>query len=185
MQVPGITRGRRRRWHLIAVAPVLALVAMSAYGAAGLRASSADEASAEDYAGFTRVATTEHYTVVINVLPAEEMFTREEFEKLHPTVGELVVDGRPTPRPPSSRHTEAHIYARSTGLAQSDVRPVLTLIDHTTGRVMPIDATLMQDVLIGPADLHFGSNVVIRSGHEFSIIVSIGSEEVSVDGLLD
>jgi hypothetical protein len=142
------------------------------------------EPPTSDVAGFTRVATSEHYIVVVNVLPAEEMFTRAEYERKHPTVGELVVDGHPTPRPPSSRHAEAHIYSKTTGLPLTSPHPTITLVDHTSGRVENVDATLMEDVVIGKPDLHFGSNVVIESGHDFTLVIKIGNEEVSLDGRL-
>ena len=176
---------RRRGWVFVALVPLaILLTAVSVYAATGLRGASAAEPPVESFAGFTKVATTKHYVVVLNVLPAEEMFTRTSYEQSHPTVGELVVDGRPTPRPPSSRHTEAHIYSQATGLPVTNVRPRLTLVDHTSGSVRDVDATLMQDVVIGAPDLHFGSNVIIPSGHQFTIVVSIGAEEVSFDGLL-
>ena len=174
------------RWGRVAAfLPFLAIpVGLSAYQALGFSETSAAEAPAADYAGITKVAMTEHYIVVVNVLPAEEMFTKEQFEKEHPTVGELVVHGHTTPTPPLSRHTEAHIYSQETGLALTDIDPRLTLIDHTSGKIQDVDATLMQDVVVGPSDLHFGSNLVIEPDHEFTIVVTIGSEEVSVDGMV-
>jgi hypothetical protein len=158
-------------------------VVAAVVGLAACTSAAADTPSS-DFAGFTKVATSEHYIVVVNVLPAEHMFTQAESARAHPTVGELVVDGHPTPRPPSSRHTEAHIYSKATGLPLTSPRPTITIVDHTSGRVRPVDATLMQDVIIGTPDLHFGSNLVIPSGHDFTITVQIGGEEVTVDGTL-
>lgn len=185
MQAAQVGVGRTRRWRFGALSlGVLAASAFSINTAAGLVGVVPDEPPAENFAGLTKVATTADYIVVVNVLPAEEMFTEQQYADQHPTVGELVVDGKPTPRPPSSRHAEAHIYSQVTGLPVSDIRPTMRLIDRQTGETKPIDATLMQDVLIGEPDLHFGSNVVIPSGHEFTIVITIGSQEVSVDGVL-
>lgn len=170
-----------RRWAGTGLLVLVAL-GMSACGALRLTTVSAVNPPAEKYSGFTKVATSEHYIVVVNVLPAEEMFTPAENARLHPTVGELVIDGKPTPRSREGRHTEAHIYAKDTGLVLSNVRPQMTLIDRNTGQVRDVDATLMQDVIVGEPDLHFGSNIVIPSGHEITIVVDVGSERVSIDG---
>lgn len=172
----------RRRTAAICVGVAGALILVACGNV--LSSQSAREPAASDYAGLTKMAISEHYIVVVNVLPPEEMYTAAEVAKLHPTVGELVVDGRVTPALPTTRHTEAHVYAKDTGLPLSDVRPRMTLLDRVTGHVTDVDATLMQDVVLGASDRHFGSNVVIKPGHEFTIVVRVGTEEVSIDGIL-
>jgi hypothetical protein len=43
----------------------------------------------------------------------------------------------------------------------------------------------MQDVIVGPPDVHFGNNVVAHGGRDVSLTVLIGGEEVTFDGHLD
>ena len=144
----------------------------------------APDDSAAPFAGFTQMATTPSYVLMVNVLPAEEMFTAARNQREHPTVGELVIRGRPGPIRRWSRHVEAHIYSKTTGEVVTDVDPVIEVINRTTGKVIPIDATLMQDVVIGAIDRHFGTNAVVPPKHDFTVVVSIGDEEASFDGRL-
>ena len=145
---------------------------------------SAADAS-ERYAGFTKSVLTPTYLIVINVLPPEEMFTPAEVDARHPVEGEMALRGPSGPIVASSRHVEAHIYSRLTGRPLSEVTPSITLTDHVTGAVTQLEPTLMQDIIIGSADQHFGNNVVIESHHDFTIHVGIDDERASVAGRLD
>ena len=136
-------------------------------------------------AGWTRAVATEHYLVVVNVLPGEAMFTHAEHAEHHPTEGELILSGPGEPLGPTSRHVEAHIYDRATGLAATDEVPTITLLNRTTGERVEVEPTLMQDVNIGPLDRHFGNNVAVASNSDLSITVVVAGEEVTVDGHLD
>lgn len=136
-------------------------------------------------AGWTRAIATEHYLVVVNVLPGEAMFTHAEHEQHHPTEGELILSGSGEALGPESRHVEAHIYDRATGLAVTTEVPTITLLNRTTGERIEVEPTLMQDVNIGALDRHFGNNVPVRSNSDLEITVSVAGEEVTVDGHLD
>jgi len=136
-------------------------------------------------AGWTRAVATEHYLVVVNVLPGEAMFTHAEHQQHHPTEGELILSGEGEPLGPTSRHVEAHIYDRATGLATSDAVPTITMVNRTTGERIEVEPTLMQDVNIGALDRHFGNNVAVPSDSDLSITVVVAGEEVTVDGHLD
>ena len=147
---------------------------------------SADVASeVDEVAGFTKIATTEHYFVIVNVLPAERMYTPEGLAAEHPTVGEAVLRGPAAPVVPSARHVEAHIYDRKTGLPTTAVTPAITLVDHRSGARMSIDPTLMQDVIIGAADVHFGNNIVVAGDRDITLTVEVGADKVVLSGHLD
>jgi|CXWL01.1.fsa_nt_gi hypothetical protein len=135
-------------------------------------------------AGWTRIATTPSYIVIANVLPGEEMFTTDEAEAEHPLEGELIIDGPSDPIGGNARHVEAHVYDRSTGLELSDVDVSLVVVNRTTGERLSVAPTLMQDVNIGPLDLHYGNNAQIPGGSNLSLTVTVENEEVTVDGLL-
>jgi len=142
-------------------------------------------AEVADVAGFTKIATTEHHIVVVNVLPAEHMYTVDEVAAEHPTEGEAVLEGPANPVVPNARHIEAHIYDRTTGLPITTITPTIAVTVVDTGERVEIPPTLMQDVVIGAPDRHFGNNVVVEGGHDVSVQVDIGEEEGVIDGHLD
>jgi hypothetical protein len=153
-------------------------------GMSGAASSSADLAQGVGGLGLTRVGTTPSYIVVLNVVPPEHMYMPAEAGSMHPTEGEYILDGEMAAIGPESRHTEVHIYSKDTGKPVTDIVPVITLRDDTDGTSVRPQATLMQDVLIGPRDIHFGNNVTIKAGHQFSVVVDIAQEEVSFSGRL-
>jgi hypothetical protein len=136
-------------------------------------------------AGWTRIATSKSYLVVANVLPGERMFTSAEAAVEHPTVGELVINGEGRPLGDDVRHVEAHIYDRITGNPLSNLSPVIVVLNRTSGVRTNVPPTLMQDVNIGAADIHYGNNISVPGDSDLSLSVVIGSEEVTVDGHLD
>ncbi len=139
-----------------------------------------------DVAGFTKIGFTDEHLVIVNVLPAERMYTQDEFDHEHPTVGELALHGDGSPMGSQGRHVEAHLYDRATGLPVAEPIPVLELIRHDTNEVVPIGSVLMQDVSIGAPDIHFGDNVQLPGGIAITVRVDLGDgKEVVVDGHLD
>jgi hypothetical protein len=180
---------RMRPWLLRPAALVgAALVGLALVGGAALRPSAGTQARADDglgnAVGLTKVATSAHYIVVLNIVAPEEMFTPEQTEARHPTEGELIIRGHMAPIRPDSRHTEAHVYAKDSGRAVTDVTPVITVVDETSGQTQTPEPTLMQDIAIGPRDVHFGNNVDIPLGHEITVRVDLGAESVSFSGHL-
>jgi len=178
----GVTDGAR-----LSVAFVLALVLVLAGcqlvgGVAGSSVVSDQDVVAA--AGWTRVATTDRYLVVINVLPGEQMFTAAEAAAQHPIEGELILAGVGNRVGLNVRHVEAHVYDRVSGMALLDVSPVIVVVNRTTGVRIEVPATLMEDVNIGASDVHYGNNVVIPGGSDLSLTVLIGQQEVTVDGRL-
>lgn len=180
--------------------PVLAVIGFAAAAVVGtsivlsVRAVNAKtEVAAEDMnpdvvtmnAGWTRAVLSESYLVVINVLPAEPMFDEAEHVKTHATEGELIIEGGGEPTGLHMRHVEAHVYDRETGAVVTDVVPRIVVTNRTTGEVVDVEPTLMQDVNIGVPDQHFGNNVMITPDSDLTLRVTLGSEEVSVDGHLD
>jgi hypothetical protein len=158
-------------------------------GACGSDSNSASTASADAevaaVAGWTRIATTASYVVVVNVLPGEAMFTAAQIKAEHPAVAELALHGAINPVGVAVRHVEAHIYDRVTGLPNPDLHPTIVVVNRTTGERVEVPATLMQDVNIGVRDVHYGNNVAISAGGDLSLTIGIGTEGVTLDGHLD
>ena len=146
--------------------------------------SSADDVAT--VAGWTRIALTTHYLLVVNVLPSETMFTAEEVKTMSPTVGEAILDhGVGDPTGIGVRHVEAHVYNRATGLPVSNIQPTIRVFNRTTGDHIDVPPTLMQDVVVGSPDIHYGNNVPVRGNSDISLEVTVAGEEVTVDGHLD
>jgi len=138
-----------------------------------------------DVAGFTKIGFTTGHIVVVNVLPGEEMYSPAEVEQQHPLAGELSLEGVGTELAENSRHVEAHIYDRTTGLPITTVVPTIEVTNRTTGEVYMVNPVRMQDVVTGAPDVHFGDNVSIAGGSEITVRVSLGDgEEVVVSGHL-
>ncbi|MEY2444597.1 MAG: hypothetical protein QOE00_1177 [Ilumatobacteraceae bacterium] len=148
-----------------------------------------DHSSADDVAsvaGWTRIALTTHYLLVVNVLPSETMFTDGETMSMRPTVGEAILDGGVgNPTGLGVRHVEAHVYDRATGLPLSNIEPTIRVFNRTTGDHVDVPPTLMQDVVVGSSDIHYGNNVPVRGDSDISLAITVGNEEVTVDGHLD
>ncbi len=136
-------------------------------------------------AGWTRIAVTESYLVVANVLPGEEMFTSAEAGVEHPIEGELILSGTGRALSTNSRHIETHIYDRRTGVPLADLRPSIVVLNRTTGELIEVEGTLMQDVNIGVLDIHYGNNVAVAGNSDLRLTITVGEEEAILDGHLD
>ncbi len=177
--------GRQSLSRLLLVALALGLTSCDLINdeQAGTQASEADVGAV---AGWTRIALTTHYLLVVNVLPSETMFSDMQMKSMSPTVGEQILDkGVGDPTGVGVRHVEAHVYDRSTGLPLSNVKPAIRVFNRTTGEHIDVPPTLMQDVVVGSPDIHYGNNVPVRGDSDISLAITVGNEEVTVDGHLD
>jgi hypothetical protein len=128
-------------------------------------------------AGVTEVRTTKHYLIVLNVVPPEHMYPPAVAKRIHPTEGELNIRGTMAPITPIARHFEAHIYSRRTGKPVHGAHPTITVVDHTTGTTEQVRVTIMQDVVVGARDYHYGNNANMAYGHDFTITVRLNGEQ--------
>jgi hypothetical protein len=96
--------------------------------------------------------------------------------RIHPTEGELNIRGSMAPITPDGRHFEAHIYSRATGKPVHGEHPTITVVDHTAGTTEPVQVTIMQDVVVGARDYHYGNNANMKYGHDFTITVTLHGE---------
>lgn len=178
--------GQRRLGRALSVLILVAsLAACRLIGTQAGSHASSDERAVATAAGWTRIATTEKYLVVANVLPGEEMFSAAEAHEAHPTEGELIIEGTGRALDTNVRHVEAHIYDRRTGMPLTNVQPTIVVFNRTTGERIEVPSTLMQDVNIGALDIHYGNNVVLQGNSDLSLSITIGDEVVTLDGHLD
>ncbi len=179
------SRGRLLTRAVGVVVLTTGLVACRLVGVGADTPIAAGTAEVAAVAGWTRIATTENYILVVNVLPGERMYSKGEAGATHPIVGELCIIGAGQPVGPDVRHVEAHIYDRVTGLPVADVKPAIVIVNRTTGERTSVPPTLMQDLIVGSMDIHWGNNVKVTGNSDLSVIVTLAHEEVTVDGHLD
>jgi hypothetical protein len=128
-------------------------------------------------AGVTEVRTTRHYLIVLNVVPPEHMYPPAVAARVHPTEGELNIRGTMAPITPIARHFEAHVYSLATGKPVHGQHPTITVDDHTAGTTEQVRVTIMQDVVVGARDYHYGNNANMAYGHDFTITVKLNGEQ--------
>jgi hypothetical protein len=129
--------------------------------------------------GGDKLAFTEHYMVVFNIVPPEHMYQPAQARTLHPDEGEYILKGYMTPIHADSRHFEAHIYNRATGLPVRGLEPKITVTDTDNGQVSNVYPTWMQDVVVGPRDFHYGNNFDMPAGHDYHLQVAISHGETA------
>jgi hypothetical protein len=161
----------------LAAAAVVAGVAVGlvSYGLGG-GAKQVVYAAAKD-AGVTQVRTTKHYLIVLNVVPPEHMYPPAVAARVHPKEGELNIRGTMAPITSIARHFEAHVYSLATGKPIHGAHPSITVVDHTARTSEQVRVTIMQDVIVGARDYHYGNNANMAYGHDFTITVKLNGEQ--------
>lgn len=123
-------------------------------------------------------ATTASYVVVLDVGPAEAMYSPDQVASQHPTSGEVMLGGSMTDvSGPNVHHVEAHICKRSDGSVLTGANPSITVQDTTAGTpVVSVPVAEMQGVSQGTSDYHYGNNAVLQAGHSYTIRVRLNGE---------
>ncbi len=135
--------------------------------------------------GVNKVVSTPTYILVFNIVGPEQMYTAEELKTKKPTSGEQSISGSMAAIKPDSRHFEVHVYDKASGKTLSDVKTKISFTDITDGASpVVVEPTLMQDLIVGPKDLHYGNNVEIVPTHDFRVDVTINGESASTTGRL-
>jgi len=153
-------------------------------GSCGGTSRTATATPGREGAGLTLVGSSASYIVLFNVVDPERMYTPTQVARRHPSEGELLLAGTMAPIARGSRHTEFHLYDRSTGRTLAGPAPRISLVDETSGAGAPFEPALMQDLVIGPGDLHFGNNTVIPLGHRFRADIDVAGERIVFGGTL-
>ncbi len=159
----------------------LSLIALTAIAVVATGCGGSATTSENIYAnvGATKIAETATYVVVMNIVPPEQMYQPAEAATKKPAEGEFILEGLMAPIHLDSRHFEAHVYSQRTGKPMQGLHPLVNVTDHTAGASFPIVMTLMQDVIVGPPDLHYGNNADLPAGHDYTVDVTIGAEHAA------
>lgn len=157
---------------------------------------SSDCAGAAAAPGAQTVATTDYY-MVMGVGGPEQMYTKAQMQSMHPTSGELMVAGTmmgasPSAQAsggsgsqdmpgmggsadPSTRHVEVMICDQQTGKVITGSMPSMTM-GAMNAAADTIPVAEMQGVDEGPGDTHYGNNVPMTTGDEYTITCTLNGQ---------
>lgn len=78
------------------------------------------------------------------------------------------------------RHLEVHVCSRSTGKVVTGGHPSITLVDDTAhGMTSVVPVAVMEGIEAGVADYHYGNNVIMPPGRNFTVNVVFGTDRAS------
>jgi hypothetical protein len=133
-----------------------------------------------------KLATTSTYNLVAEVGALQAMYTLAQASSQHPKTGEVMFGGTMTMPSdttnisPDWHHLEVHIFDKKTGNVVKTVTPVLTVTNDATGKTQQVPIVVMQGIVEGPSDYHYGNNVDMPKGN-YTVTVVIGSETANFD----
>lgn len=133
-----------------------------------------------------KLATTTTYNLVAEIGGLQAMYTPAQASSQHPKTGEVMYGGTmtmpsdPTSVSPDWHHLEVHIFDKKTGNVVKTANPLLTVKNDATGQTQQVPIVVMQGIVEGPSDYHYGNNVDLPKG-AYTVTVVIGSETASFD----
>jgi hypothetical protein len=133
-----------------------------------------------------KLATTASYNLVAEVGALQAMYTPAQASSQHPKTGEVMFGGTMTMPSDTSNispdwhHLEVHIFDKKTGNVVKTVTPVLTVANDATEKTQQVPIVVMQGIVEGPSDYHYGNNVDLPKGN-YTVTVVIGSETANFD----
>ena len=133
-----------------------------------------------------KLATSASYNFVAEIGGLQPMYTQAQASSQHPKTGEVMFGGTMTMPSDTSNvspdwhHLEVHVFDKKTGNVVKTVNPVLTVKNDATGQTQQVPIVVMQGIVEGPGDYHYGNNVFLPKG-EYTVTVVIGSDTASFD----
>ncbi len=132
-------------------------------------------------------ATTASYHMALVIGPVEEMLPDATATATtgHAMQGEVMLRGKMMTLPGMSmgsgggamsppvedRHLEVHICSKN-GKVVQDAQPQITVTDNSAGSTsQQVPVAVMEGAGQGTEDLHYGNNVVMAPGHDFTVLV--------------
>ncbi len=129
---------------------------------------------------------TKSYVFALTIGPVEKMYTKAQVASQHPKSGEVMLAGTMTGTGGMSgmdmgsstqRHLEVHICTPA-GKVVAGAHPAIAVDDLTTS-TMPVKVPIavMEGITEGAADLHYGNNVNLMSGHRIKVTVTLNGQK--------
>jgi hypothetical protein len=133
-----------------------------------------------------KLGSTSTYNLVAEIGGLQAMYTPAQASSQHPKTGEVMFGGSMTMPSdttnisPDWHHLEVHIFDKKTGSVVKSVNPVLTMKNDTTGQTQQVPIVVMQGIVEGPGDYHYGNNVDLPKGL-YTVTVLVGTETANFD----
>jgi hypothetical protein len=133
-----------------------------------------------------KLGSTSTYNLVAEIGGIQAMYTPAQVSSQHPKTGEIMFSGsmtmpsETTNVSPDWHHLELHIFDKKTGNVIKTANPVLTVKNDATGQMQSVPNVVMQGVVEGPGDYHYGNNVDLPKG-QYTVTAVIGSETANFD----
>jgi hypothetical protein len=133
-----------------------------------------------------KLGSTTTYNLVTEIGGLQAMYTPAQAASQHPRSGEemfggtMVMPADTTNPSPDWHHLEVHVFDRMTGDVARSTNPVITVTSKSTGQTQPVPIVVMQGIVEGPGDYHYGNNVDLPKG-DYTVTVVIGSETANFD----
>lgn len=133
-----------------------------------------------------KLGSTSSYNLVTEIGGLQAMYTPAQAASQHPKTGEEMFGGTmvmpvDTTNPsPDWHHLEVHIFDKKSGNTVKSTTPVISVTNATTGQTQPVPIVVMQGIVEGPSDYHYGNNVDLPKG-QYTVTVVIGSETANFD----
>jgi hypothetical protein len=133
-----------------------------------------------------KVGSTTTYNLVTEIGGLQAMYTPAQTASQHPKTGDEMFGGTMIMPPgttnpsPDWHHLEVHIFNKRTGDTVKATTPVITVTNQGTGQTQPVPIVVMQGIVEGPSDYHYGNNIDLPNG-EYTVTVVIGSETANFD----
>ena len=144
------------------------------------------------------LASTATYNLVAEIGPIQAMYTPAQVASQHPRSGEEMFSGTMVMPPgmdpsqvdmgnmpgmnipPEWHHLEVHVFDKEAGTVVKTITPVITVTDEATGKAQQVPLVVMQGIVEGPGDYHYGNNVDLPPGN-YTVTAVIGSETANFD----
>ena len=162
----------------------LALASVASLAATA--ATTAGAATAKSPCSSGQVIRTKSYVLALTIGPVEKMYTKAQVAAQHPKTGEEMLSGKMTNMGGMSgmdmgsstqRHLEVHICTPA-GQVVAGAHPTISVDDLTASTMtMKVPIAVMEGVSEGAADLHYGNNVNLMSGHHVKVTVTLNGEK--------
>jgi hypothetical protein len=125
------------------------------------------------------------YRFTLLVGGVENMFMPYRVRATHPKQGEIMLRGAMTPPQMllgrgQRHHLEVQICTRATSAVVATANPTIILTDTTAhSRPIKLPISAMEGIGEGVADLHYGNNIALRTGHRYTVSVTWNEQRVT------
>jgi hypothetical protein len=129
------------------------------------------------FAGITKVGSTNSWNLSLEVGPLQPMYTPAQVSAQHPKAGEVTFSGQMVMPPgmanmvsmagmsaPGWYHLEVHFYDKTSGFPVRGLDPVITVTNTGSGQAQTVPIVTMQGINEGSRDFHYGNNIELPKG---------------------